>query len=113
MLLNRGKEVDAILEIINIFSRSKIVSVMKGRTYYLLRKQPNSRKKTLLDREIEYKEKIKVREKEMADKIKELEKIIEVHQKREEIFLQDKEKLVKLYELGAIDSDGELIENAD
>ena len=49
----------------------------------------------------------------LTDKIKELEQEIEKHQKREELFLQDKEKLVKLYERGAIDCDGELIENDD
>ena len=49
----------------------------------------------------------------MTDKIKELEKIIEVDQKREELFLQDKEKLVKPYEFGVIDNDVKLIENAD
>ena len=72
MFLNRGLKVDAIPKIVNIFSRSKNISVMKGRTHYLLRKQPNSRKRILLDREIEDKEEIKVKEKEITDKIKNL-----------------------------------------
>ena len=113
ILLNRGLQVDAIPEIISIFSHSKNVSLMKGRTHFLLRKQSNFRKRTLLDREMEDAEERKEITKGLTNKIKELEQEIEKHQKREELFLQDKEKLVKLYERGAINSDGELIENDD
>ena len=47
----------------------------------------------------------------LTSKIEELEEKINVHQRREDELLQDKEKLCKLYELGIIDSDGEYIEN--
>ena len=45
----------------------------------------------------------------LAKKIKEMVKAIDEHKRRENLFLQDKEKLVKLYQLGKIDSDGEYI----
>ena len=38
-----------------------------------------------------------------------MEKAIDEHKRRENLLLQDKEKLVKLYQLGKIDNDGEYI----
>ena len=86
--LNRGLQIDVIPKIVNIFTRSNNTSFIKRRTHYLLRKQPNFREKNL-DREKEDKE-IKVREKQIIDIIKEIEQPIDVHQKREEQFLQHK-----------------------
>ena len=44
------------------------------------------------------------------NKIKSLENKIKEYQANQDLFLQDKEKLVKLYQGGYIDSDGEIIE---
>ena len=43
------------------------------------------------------------------NKIKSLENKIKEYQANQDLFLQDKEKLVKLYQGGYIDSDGEII----
>ena len=48
---------------------------------------------------------------ELKQKIEQLEDTIADYQRREDLFLKDKEKLVKLYQLGKIDSDGEYIES--
>ena len=47
----------------------------------------------------------------LTGKIKDLEEKFNAHQNREDLLLQDKEKLCKLYELGVIDSDGDYIED--
>ena len=47
----------------------------------------------------------------LTGKIKDLEEKINAHQNREDLLLQDKEKLCKLYELGIIGSDGDYIED--
>ena len=43
----------------------------------------------------------------LKQKIEQLEGTIADHQQREDLFLKDKEKIVKLYQLSKIDSDGE------
>ena len=111
IIMNRGLQVEAVPEIISIFSRSKNVSLMNGRTYFLLRKKRNPGKGSLLDREMEEAEETKENITKLTSKIEELEEKINVHQRREDELLQDKEKLCKLYELGIIDSDGEYNEN--
>ena len=111
LIMNRGLKIQAIPEIVSIFSRSKNVSVMNGRTHFLLRKGKHHGKKSLQDREKQDAEEAKENISRLTDKIKELEERINVHQSRENSFLQDKEKLCKLYELGIIDSDGEYIED--
>ena len=111
IIMNRGLQVEAVPEIVSIFSRSKNVSLMNGRTYFLLRKKRNPWKRSLLDREMEEAEETKENITKLTSKIEELEEKINVHQRREDELLQDKEKLCKLYELGIIDSDGEYIEN--
>ena len=111
IIMNRGLQVEAVPEIVSIFSRSKNVSLMNGRTYFLLRKKRNPGKRSLLDREMEEAEETKENITKLTSKIEELEEKINVHQRREDELLQDKEKLCKLYELGIIDSDGEYNEN--
>ena len=111
LIMNRGLKVEAIPEIVSIFSRSKNVSVMNGRTHFLLRKGKHHGKKSLQDREMQDAEEAKENISRLTNKIKELEERVNVHQSRENSLLQDKEKLCKLYELGIIDSDGEYIED--
>ena len=84
---------------------------MNGRTHFLLRKKRNPAKRSLLDREMEEAEETKESIIKLTSKIEELEEKITTHQRREDLLLQDKEKLCKLYELGVIDSDGEYIED--
>ena len=52
LIMNRGHKVEAIPEIVSIFSRSKNVSVMNGRTHFLLRKGRHHGKKSLQDSEM-------------------------------------------------------------
>ena len=62
-LLDRGLEVGAIPKIVNIYFHDLKMFLLWKKSHYLLRKQPNFRKRTVLDREIEDKEEIKVRKK--------------------------------------------------
>ena len=111
IIMNRGLKVEAIPEIISIFSRSKNVSVMNGRTHFLMRKEKHQSKRSYQDRVMNDAEVTKENISKLTDKIKDLEEKINAHQNREDLLLQDKEKLCKLYELGVIDSDGEYIED--
>ena len=104
--MNRGLKVEAIPEIVSIFSRSKKVSVMNGRTHFLMRKEKHHSKRSYQDRAMNDAEETKENICKLAGKINDLEDKINAHQNREDLLLQDKEKLWKLYELGVIDSDG-------
>ena len=86
-IMNRGLQIEAIPEIVSIFSQSKNASVTSGRTHFLLRKRENSSKRTLQDRETEEAEEHKENIKKLSDKINELELMVKTHQDREDLFL--------------------------
>ena len=111
MVFKMNLKVDAIPEIVNIFSNSQNVSYMKGRTHFLMRKRDQIRERKYNDIEMDRKEEdIKAIE-EYEKKIKELEDVIDQYDKRESGFLKDKEKLVILYQNGIIDNDVDEIES--
>ena len=111
MIINKGLSVTAIPEIANIFAASKNVSYCNGRTHFLMRSKPSRNKRKLHEMEVDTIEETKEANTKLAKKISELEKAIDEHKRREDLFLQDKEKLVKLYQMGKIDSDGEYIDD--
>ena len=111
IIMNRGLKVEAIPEIVSVFSRSKNVSVMNGRTHFLMRKEKHRSKKSYQDRVMNDAEETKENISNLTDKIKNLEEKINAHQNSEDLLLQDKEKLCKLYKLRVIDSDEEYIED--
>ena len=73
--------------------------------------RPTGRKRKHYQMECDQTEESKRKTLELKQKIEKLEDTIADHQRREDLFLKDKEKLVKLYQLGKIDSDGKYIES--
>ena len=110
MIVNKMRlKVDAIPEILSIFSKSKNVSYMNGRTHFLLRSTQKGIKRKYNDIEMDRKEEEDRAIDRFKSKIKDLENEIDEYKSREDLLLQDKEKLVILYQNGYIDSDGEQI----
>ena len=109
MISSKGLNVTAIPEIANFFAASKNIFYCNGRTHFLLRTKSINNKRKLHEMEVDTIEVTKEANNNLAKKIKEMEKAIDEHKRRENLFLQDKEKLVKLYQLGNIDSNGEYI----
>ena len=109
MAMKMKLNLDAILEIVNIFSKSNNVSYMKGRIHFLMRSTNNARKRKYADIEMDNKEEETKEISKVNAKIKDLENEIDEYKRREELFLKDKEKLMILYQEGYINSDGEPI----
>ena len=113
MLLNRGLQVDAIPKIVSIFSRSINVSVMKERTHFLLRKQQNSKKRTLMVERWKTQRKQKRERNSSLIKSKNLEKQIETHQKKRRIVFTRQRKTGRIISIRSNWLDGELKEDED
>ena len=100
-----------IPEIISIFSKSQNVSISKGKSYFLMRDYQVGRKRKHPDEkmkeDIDHSKKID----ELKTTIRSLEFKIDEYEKTQDELLTDRGKLVKLYEEGVIDSDGEHIEH--
>ena len=75
------------------------------RTKNLLRKRKN------FEMEVDRVEETKQINNSSQEKIKQLEAKIDYYMKNEDLFLQDMDKLVKLYEMGKIDSEGEPVDD--
>ena len=103
-------KVDAISEIVNIFKKSENGSCMKGRSHFLMRRAAPFRARKYQDIEMDDREEVKSQLKGYSKRIKELEDTVAEYDERQDMLLKDKEKLVRLYELGVIDSDWEPIE---
>ena len=101
----------AIPEIISIFSKSQNVSISKGKSRFLMRDYQVGRKRKHPDEEmkedIDHSKKID----ELKTTIRSLEFKIDEYEKTQDELLTDRGKLVKLYEEGVIDVDGEHIEH--
>ena len=112
IFINKGLNVSAIPEIVKNFENSKNVSYNKGRTHFLISSRSIKLKRKYKEMECDgfEEEKKKKKTREHEEKIKQLEVSISIYEEREDGFLKDKEKLVKLYQLGKIDSDGEFID---
>ena len=101
----------AIPEIISIFSKSQNVSVSKGKSHFLMRDCNVGIKRKNPDEEM--KEDINHNKKidELKTTIKSIEFKIDEYEKNQDELLADRGKLVKLYQEGVIDSDGEYVEH--
>ena len=100
--------VKVLPEFAEIFRSSKNVSVQKGRSHFLIKK---FEKRKWREMEDDDKEKLKKANDKVSFLNKELEYLeaqIEWFKEMEEKYNSDKAKLEKLYNDGAIDSDGEL-----
>ena len=111
MIIRKDLNVSAIPEIVKIFKTSNNVSYTNGRTHFLMRTKNFLRKRKYFEMEVDGVEETKQINNSLQEKIKQLEAKIDDYKKNEDLFLQDKEKLVKLYEMGKIDSDGEPVDD--
>ena len=111
IMYSKRLNITAIPEIAKIFAASNNVSYSNGRTHFLMRAKQIGLKRKHHEMEVDTTEEVKETNNKLFTKIKELEKSLDEYKLREDLFLQDKEKLVKLYELEKIDSDGEYIED--
>ena len=109
MIVMKSKmNVEAIPEIVNIFAKSQNVSVSKGKSPFLMRKDQIDRKRKHPDEEMKNdNDQLKKIEK-LNHKVASLEEKIDAYARNEHELLLDREKLVKLYIEEAIDSDEEL-----
>ena len=100
-----------IPEIISIFSKSQNVSVSKEKSHLLMRDCNVGIKRKNPDEEM--KEDINHNKKidKLKTTIKSLEFKIDEYEKNQDELLADRGKLVKLYQEGVIDSDGEYAEH--
>ena len=97
----------ALPEFIGIFSKSNSVSTWKGRTYFLAREPSRKRKLSVIEVDCKSIEETKDQIKQLEERIEEQETIIAKQQKTQDLLMEDKEKLVKLYQAGYIISNGE------
>ena len=108
-ILTKGLDFAAILEIAKIFSESHNISYEKGRFHFLMR--------DFIRKWYEKEEDMKIygqgssKLDKLKLKIKQLEEKVATHEERVDRFLNNKEKLIILYQNGIIDSDGEAIES--
>ena len=107
LVQNKRLNVVALPQFIKMFANSNNVSVSKGRTHFLLRSPFSKRKcyemetdNQLLEEEKEKIEQLELKISQQQDKILKQKSL-------EDSLLKDKGKLVKLYQEGYIDSDGE------
>ena len=99
--------VEAIPEIINIFANSQNVSISKGKSHFLMRDTKKFRKRKWPDEEMKMEDGRQKIIDDLSSKIAILKKKIDEYNQKEDELLSDRGKLVKLYEEGIIDSDGE------
>ena len=98
-------------EIINIFKKYKAVSTSKGKSHFLLR--PVARRNDNIGR-LNEEEKAEENARiinDLKDKLDEMKTQITKYERDQEEAFVNKEKLVKLYDRGIIDSDGEYNEH--
>ena len=103
----------AIPAIVAIFKNSHNVSYEKGMSHFLLAKYANRHRRHEYSMNVDWREESKGASLSLKSKIVKLESKINEYKNIEEEFFDIKEKLIKLYQIGAIDSDGELIEDKD
>ena len=86
--------------------RFKNVSVSRGRTHFLLREHNIKRKASELETDDRLLELAQDKIEQLELKIAKQQDKIDEHERLEESLLKDKEKLIKLYQEGYIDSAG-------
>ena len=111
MIINKDIYVSVIPEIVKMFKAPNNVSYTNGRIHFLMRTKNLLLKRKYFETEVDGVEETKQINNSFQEKIKQLEAKIDNYKKNEDLFLQDKEKLVKLYEMGKIDSDGEPVDD--
>ena len=109
MVMKRKMNVVAIPEIIRIFAKSQSVSISKEKSHYLMRDARRDLKRKHPEEEMKVDEKYDRNVEKIQSKILSLEEKINEYETNQNDLLNDRGKLVKLYEEGVINSDGEYI----
>ena len=107
LISNKWLNISALPQFIKMFADSKNVSVSRGRTHFLLREHNIKRKAFEMETDDRMLELAQDKIEQLELKIAKQQDKIDEHERLEESLLKDKEKLVKLYQEGYIDSDGE------
>ena len=102
MIIYKDLNVSAIPEIVKNFKSSNNVSNTNGRTHFLMRTKNLHRKRKCHEMEVDGVEETKQINNSLQEKIKQLEAKLDDYKKNEDLFLQDKKKLAKLYEMGKL-----------
>ena len=102
--------VKALPEFISIFGKSDCVPVQNGKTHYLLKAAGRRKWSQMEDDNRDRLMKAKDEAIRLNETINSLQQKIEYYRNRDAEYLENKEKLVKLYQQDIIDSDGELKE---
>ena len=107
LVMNRKRNVVAIPDIKNIFIKSQNVSLSKGKSHFLLRDSQINRKRKHPEEEMKVDEDQYKKIEKLQTTIQSLENKIDKYKSQQEDLLNDREKLVKLYQEYIIDSNGE------
>ena len=107
LILNKRLNVVALPQFVKMFAASNNVSVFRGRTHYLMREPKRIRKVYEMETENQQLEVANDKIKQLEIKVAKQQDLIEEQEKIKDSLLEDKGKLVKLYQEGYIDSDGE------
>ena len=113
LIKNKNLKVCATPEIIDIIKRSKAVSTSKGKSHFLLRSVINKKSKKQEELKKQKEEADSKYLNELHNKLEEMKNTIKGFEEMNEEAFENKGKLVKLYQLGIIDSDGEPKEEQD
>ena len=107
LMLRKKMNVVAIPEIRNIFIKSQNVSLSKGKSHFLLRDSQVGRKRRHPEVEMKVDNDHFHKIEKLQATIESLESKLSEYQSIQEDLLIDRGKLVKLYQDGIVDSDGE------
>ena len=110
IVMKKRMNVVAIPEIIDIFAKSQNVSISKGKSHYLMRDFKSGIKRKNPEEEMKVDEKWDRNVEKLQTEIIFLKEKINEYEHNQNDLLNDRGKLVKLYQEGIIDSDGDFIE---
>ena len=110
VITNKNLGIEAKPEFVQIFRKSNSVSVSKGKTYFLARKQRRAAEEIKENERSDSDNKDKEKINELEGKLIEYMDKLKTFEEKEDENSKHKECLAKLYEDGIINSDGEYIE---
>ena len=113
LIAQKDLKVNALPQLLDLFSKSKNLSIFNGRSHFLLRDAPRKRKVYEMETDNSLLKAAQSKIKELENKTNEQYNQLTKYEETQESLLKDKEKLCKLYEMGYINSDGEPTEERE
>ena len=99
--------VKVLPEFVNIFKSSKNISTERGRSHFLLKTAGKRKWDEVKEEDVEQLRNYAKQNQLLEEKITNMQERINEYAKNQDELLEDRGKLVKLYQEGIIDSDGE------